>query len=274
MFIKLCRLSILINVFICSFNVFSSERNLIWNDEFNYNGLPNSAKWSYEEGYIRNGEVQRYNKENKTNSRVENGHLIIEAHHKPTQREQNLWQSLFEEQPKDTYTSASLTTKHLPGWSHGRVEVRAKLPQGRGLWPAIWLLGSNIKDVGWPMAGEIDIMEYVGFKPDIIHSAIHTGERNYRKNNHAKSYQRADDLSHDFHVYSVERSLDRIDFYIDEVLHYSYQKEGSSVSYWPFDKPMYLIINLAVGGSWGGQKGIDNSIFPQKFIIDYVRVYE
>lgn len=254
--------------------VFASVGSLIWNDEFNVDGLPDSNKWHYEQGFVRNGEAQRYEKENSSNSRIENGFLIIESHYQPAKKPENLWQYLFDEKPKDSYTSASLTTEHLPGFGYGRVEVRAKLPLGRGVWPAIWLVGSNIKQVGWPMCGEIDIMEYVGFEPDKIHSAIHTSNRNHRKNNAANGSLRVNNLANEFQVYSVERTAERIDFYVNDILHYSYLKEDDSAKSWPFDQPMYLIINLAIGGGWGGRKGIDNAIFPQQFVIDYVRIYE
>lgn len=266
------------NIFIISIFVLHSvnagARELIWSDEFDIDGLPNPNKWHYEKGYVRNGESQHYQVGNSENSRIENGFLIIESHYQPSKKPENLWQYLFDEQPKDSYTSASLTTEHILGFGNGRIEVRAKLPQGRGVWPAIWLLGSNIKEVGWPMSGEIDIMEYVGFDPNKVHSAIHTNARNHNKGNALNASLVVDDLSNEFHIYSVERTNKRIDFYVDNTLHFSYQKEDNSVSSWPFNQPMYLIVNLAIGGGWGGKEGIDNTVFPQQFLIDYVRVYE
>ena len=128
----------------------------------------------------------------------------------------------------------------------GRIEVRAKLPRGRGVWPAIWMLGVDRERVGWPRCGEIDIMEYVGFEPDVIHANIHTG-----KYNHVRGTGKGSRLS-------VVAPFD--DFH------------GADV--WPFDQPHYLILNLAIGGAWGGQRGIDDAIFPQRFEIDYVRVYQ
>ncbi|MFP3363168.1 glycoside hydrolase family 16 protein [Pseudoalteromonas sp. SIMBA_148] len=256
------------------FSVNVGAKELIWSDEFDIDGLPNPSKWHYEKGYVRNGEAQHYQEANSENSRIENGFLVIESHYQPANKPENLWQYLFYEKPKSRYSSASLTTEHLPGFEYGRIEVRAKLPQGRGVWPAIWLLGSNIKQVGWPMCGEIDIMEYVGFEPNKIHSAIHTSNRNHNKGNAANSTLQVNDLENEFHVYSVERSAERVDFYIDNSLHYSYHKEDNTNTSWPFDQPMYLIINLAIGGGWGGKKGIDNTIFPQQFFIDYVRVYK
>ena len=255
-------------------SVFASVGSLIWNDEFNADGLPDSSKWHYEKGYVRNGEAQRYQEGNSENSRVKNGYLIIESHYQPSKKPQSVWQYLFDEQPKDSYTSASLTTEHIPGFGNGRIDVRAKLPQGRGVWPAVWLLGSNIQEVGWPMSGEIDIVEYVGFDSNKVHSAIHTDARNHKKGNALNASLIVDKLSDEFHIYSVERTSERVDFYVDNILHFSYHKEDNSVSSWPFDEPMYLIINLAIGGGWGGKKGIDNTIFPQQFLIDYVRVYK
>ena len=271
--VKLCFFAFIIILSAFSQSVFANKGSLIWNDEFSVAGLPDNNKWHYEQGYLRNVEAQRYEKANSSNSRIENGFLIIESHYQPAKKPENLWQYLFDEQPKDRYSSASLTTEHLPGFGYGRIEVRAKLPMGRGVWPAIWLVGSNIKKVGWPMCGEIDIMEYVGFEPDKIHSAIHTNARNHRKDNAVNTALQVKDLAGEFHVYSVERTAERIDFYIDDLLHYSYHKEDNSAISWPFDQPMYLIINLAIGGGWGGKRGIDNAIFPQQFVIDFVRIY-
>ncbi len=259
---------------LCPRILFAMPSTLIWADEFNYSGLPDPDKWTYEEGFVRNGERQFYQVNNAKNARVEGGYLIIEAHFSAPKDTGGFFNSLFSPRLKGSFTSASLTTEHLHGWRYGRIDVRAKLPQGRGIWPAIWLLGSNIKTVGWPACGEIDIMEFVGFKKNVVHSAIHSTRRNHYKKNSVGSSYILNDLGDAFHVYSVARSAERIDFYIDDFLYFSYQKEGVSNALWPFDKPMYLILNMAVGGGWGGQKGIDTAIFPQQFIIDYVRVYE
>ena len=172
------------------------------------------------------------------------------------------------------YTSARLTTQGKAGWIHGRIEVRAKVPGGRGTWPAIWTLGTNIHDVGWPACGEIDIMEFVGFEPGVIHANIHT-----KKYNHVAKTGKGDqisipDASEAFHVYAVEWDAEKMDFFVDEHKYFTYRNEGSGTAAWPYDKEQYLILNLAIGGDWGGQKGIDDSRFPQQFVIDYVRVYQ
>lgn len=137
------------------------------------------------------------------------------------------------------------------------------------------MLGTNHRDVGWPECGEIDIMEYVGFEPDVVHANIHTG-----KYNHVKGTGKGDRLKiekpfADFHVYAIEWTAEKIDFFVDDQRYFTYAKEeGASLDAWPFDQPFYLILNLAIGGAWGGQKGIDDSIFPARYEIDYVRVYE
>ena len=234
---------------------------LVWEDNFDKDGLPNDKIWSYEEGYIRNNEAQYYTKKRLKNARVENGHLIIEA------RKDN-WEG-------HKITSASLNTYNKKNILYGRIEVRAMLPTGRGTWPAIWMLGTNHNEgVRWPDCGEIDIMENVGFEPDVIHANIHT-----KAYNHVKGTNKGDKITiekpyDDFHVYAIEWFADHIDFFVDDTHYFTFKNEGTGNATWPYDKPEYLIINLAIGGGWGGQKGIDESIFPQKYYIDYVRVYK
>lgn len=235
------------------------EWKLFWGDEFNYKGLPDSKKWSYEEGFIRNQEAQYYTKERKENARVEDGVLVIE--------------SRKEEYKKGKYTSASLHTKGKAEWRYGRVEVRAKLPTGKGMWPAIWMLGVDIGNVGWPTCGELDIMENVGYDPNTVHANIHTRAYNHVKGTNKGAKITVEKPYEDFHVYAMEWFEDHIDFYLDGKQYFSFKNEKTGNDVWPFDKPHYLILNAAIGGSWGGQKGIDDGIFPQKYLIDYVRVY-
>jgi len=152
--------------------------------------------------------------------------------------------------------------------------VRAKLPSGRGTWPAIWTLGTNIREVGWPACGEIDIMEFVGYEPGVIHANIHTGKYNHVKKTGKGDKITVPDASEAFHVYAVEWDAEKMEFSVDGKKYFTYTNEGSGYDAWPYDKDQYLILNLAIGGSWGGQKGIDDSIFPQLYRIDYVRVYQ
>ena len=256
----------------CSFTLCADEyKKLVWNDEFNYEGLPDNEKWGYEQGYVRNREKQLYVPFSVENSRVQDGNLIIEAQ-KETINISTFFRGLFEKRP--AYTSASITTRNLWHWTYGRIEVRAKLPQGTGVWPAIWLLGIDKQHRGWPAKGEIDIMEYVGYKKNKVHVALHTKMRNHQNKKAVNKEFEISNLANNYYTYAVEKYPDEIKFFIDDELLFSYEKENDNFDSWPFDEPMYLIINLAIGGSWGGKYGIDDTIFPQKFLIDYVRVYQ
>ena len=255
---------------------FASGWKLVWADEFNHPGLPDPAKWNYETGFVRNQEAQYYTQARSQNARATNGCLVIEARQEPFKN------PAFDPSasPADwirsresaAYTSASLTSKQ--SWKYGRIEVRAKLPCGRGVWPAIWTLGTNISTVGWPTCGEIDLMEMVGFKPDMIYGHIHTLESVNTKKVKDGDGIRVPEASKHFHVYAIEWDADKIDFFVDNQKYYTYHKTNNSEAGWPFDQPQYLILNLALGGAWGGAKGIDDAIFPQRFYIDYVRVYQ
>ena len=239
----------------------ATEWELVWEDNFEGTGLPDSLIWDYEEGYIRNNEAQYYTKARPENARIEEGNLVIEA------RNDN-WNG-------HKITSASINTYGKKSILYGRIEVKAKLPTGVGTWPAIWMLGDAINQgTGWPACGEIDIMENVGYDPDTIHANIHTKAYNHvmgtNKGNRigtVKPYE-------NYNVYAVEWFEDHMDFFLNDSLYFSFKNEGTGNDVWPFDKPHYLIINLAIGGGWGGQKGVDEAIFPQKYYIDYVRVYQ
>jgi beta-glucanase (GH16 family) len=254
-----------------------ADWQLVWSDEFDQDGLPDPARWTFEEGFVRNEELQYYTRARQENARIEQGLLILEARKEQFPNPQfrpdapaGRWK---ERREFADYTSASITTKGLASWTYGKVEVRAKLPTGRGTWPAIWMLGTNITQVGWPACGEIDIMEYVGHDPDAVHANVHTrGYNHTRRNGRGKrlSLPRAAD---EFHVYALEWTPDRLDFFLDGARFFSLANDGTGVDSWPFDAPQYLILNLAIGGAWGGQKGVDDASFPQRFLIDYVRVY-
>jgi beta-glucanase (GH16 family) len=257
----------------------AAEWKLVWADEFEKAGLPDPKKWDYETGFVRNNEKQFYTRERKENARVEDGVLVIEARKErwknPASDPEAKASGRGRRGPEFAdYTSASLTTRGKAAWTHGKIEVRAKLPSGRGTWPAIWTLGTNIREMGWPACGEIDIMEFVGYEPGVIHANIHT-----QKYNHVKKTGKGDkinvpDASKEFHVYSVEWDAEKMEFSVDGKKYFTYTNEGSGYDAWPYDKDQYLILNLAIGGAWGGQKGIDDSSFPQLYRIDYVRVYQ
>lgn len=233
---------------------------LVWSDEFDYSGLPDSTKWQYEVGKIRNNEEQYYAEARLRNTRVENGHLIIEAHR--------------EESKIAEYSSGSITTQGRQTWTYGRIEVKAKVPTGVGTWPAIWMLGKNIPEAGWPLCGEIDLMENVGFDPDVVHGNVHTQRFNHKLGTNKGERITADKPYEKFHVYAVEWFEDRIDFYHNDTKYFTFENDGGGVESWPFFEDQYLILNLAVGGSWGGQQGVDKSIWPQRMEVDYVRVYK
>lgn len=237
-----------------------NEWELVWYDEFDGVGLPDPDKWSYEVGYIRNNEQQYYTRARTENIRMENGKLFIEARK--------------ESYEGFDYTSASINTRESTTWTYGRFEVKAKLPTGTGTWPAAWMLGANISEVGWPACGEIDIMENVGFDPNKVHGYVHTEAYNHTKNTQRGASIKLESPYNHFHVYAIEWYEDRIDFFVDDNHYFTFEKENDDPAVWPFDKPHYLLLNLAIGGSWGGQQGIDDSIFPQQYIIDYVRVYQ
>jgi beta-glucanase (GH16 family) len=256
----------------------SSEWKLVWSDEFDKDGLPDLAKWSYEEGFVRNRELQYYTTNRTENARVEGGFLLIEARKEkfPNARfradaPERRWQQHREHAD---YTSASLTTRGRASWTYGRIEARAKVPSGRGTWPAFWTLGTNMREVGWPACGEIDILEYVGHEPGVVHANVHTRGFNHNRGNGRGARLKVPDAEKEFHVFAVEWTPEKLEFFVDDRKYFTLKNDGTGVDSWPFDAPQYLILNLAIGGEWGAQKGVDDAIFPQRYIVDYVRVYQ
>lgn len=234
-----------------------------WQDEFNTPGKPDAAKWSYDLGDHGwgNNELENYT-DKIENAKVENGNLVITAIKEPS--------------GKRDFSSARLVSKGKGDFLYGKFEIRAKLPKGRGTWPAIWMLFSqnNYGNNGWPDNGEIDIMEHVGFDQDRVHGNIHTKAFNHSIHTNKGNSVTVKGVSEDFHVYACEWTPEAITILLDGKPYFTFKKEASyQWQEWPFDKPQHLILNVAVGGNWGGQKGVDNSIFPQKMEIDYVRVY-
>lgn len=241
---------------------------LVWADEFDYTGLPDSSKWGYDVGGHGwgNNELQNYTDRRKENARVENGVLIIEARR--------------DGDDKQKYTSARLVTKGKGDWTYGRFEVRAKLPSGRGTWPAIWMLATqrNYGEGYWPDNGEIDIMEHVGFDPDVIHASAHTKAYHHSINTQKTGKIKVESARSGFNVYVVEWTPEEIRWYVNDRQYFKFDNErrsdpAANYKQWPFDKPFHLLLNLAVGGNWGGAQGVDESIWPQRMEVDYVRVY-
>lgn len=233
---------------------------LLWQDLFEKDGRPDESIWTIEQsGHgFGNAEAQYYTDRLK-NVYIENQILHLVAH-----------KENFENRK---YTSAKLITLHKKPILYGRVEVKAKIPQGGGTWPAIWFLGENMKEVGWPMCGEIDLMEHVGNHQDFIHFSLHSKTYNHMIGNQPTKVIELKNATKEFIEYAVEWDEDEIRFYTDQTLHAAFKKEkNADQAAWPFNKPFYLILNLAIGGTWGGW--VDDSIFPVTFDIKYVKVYE
>ncbi|MBC7827001.1 MAG: glycoside hydrolase family 16 protein [Chitinophagaceae bacterium] len=241
--------------------LFSQSKKLVWADEFNTNGSPDSTKWSYDYGGSGwgNNELQFYTAKRKENAWVKNGHLIIEARK--------------EDFKNKKYTSARMVSKNKGDWKYGRFEIKARLPKGKGIWPAIWMLPTKSVYGGWPKSGEIDIMEFVGYMPDSVFGSIHTGLFNHSIGTQKTKGLAFKDLATAFHVYAIEWMEGKISFFVDGEKYLQFDNNKSGSGAWPFDQEFHIILNIAVGGNWGGKQGVDDSIFPQTMEIDYVRVY-
>jgi beta-glucanase (GH16 family) len=244
-----------------------AEPVLIWSDEFEVDGLPDPEKWLYAVGGHGwgNSESQYYTRARHENARVENGKLIIEARKENWIADEGFIRS-------SDYTSARLVSKGHGDWLHGRMEVRAKLPAGRGTWPAIWMLPTSNAEIGWPYSGEIDIMEHVGFDMGVIHGSIHNAQRHGA--NPITNTISIENVDTEFHIYSVDWTPSAFRFFVDGFEYHSYTDPGTGLPAWPFILPFHLIMNVAVGGAWGGAHGIDPDIWPQRMEVDYVRVYD
>ncbi|MFM5924346.1 MAG: family 16 glycosylhydrolase [Novosphingobium sp.] len=251
----------------------ASGYELVWADEFDRPGLPDPAKWRHETERNRDGwyneEAQYYSPADGANAWVHRGVLTIEAHDGPPGAEGA--------RPADwggqRYSAARLTTGPMAGWTYGLVEVRAKFSCGRGSWPAIWMLPVDPAHE-WPDDGEIDIMEHVGFDPGVIHQSIHTRAYNHIDKTQKTAVFPVAGACGGFHRYQLEWTPDRIRMGADGRWRFAFRREGSDRARWPFDRPFRVILNLAVGGFWGGAKGIDPQAFPMRMEVDYVRVWQ
>ena len=244
--------------FLSSVTMQSQEQKLVWSQEFNDSTI-DTAVWNFETGFGHNNEEQYYTAREK-NIFIENGNLIIEAKK--------------EKYNSAKYTSARINTNGKKLFQYGRIEVRAKLPEGKGTWPAIWMLGENRERDGYPACGEIDIMEFVGKDPDHIHGAIHYPELDNIKMNSLTKKFPLPNSEDGFHVYAIDWNEQSISYFIDDELFYCFtianaERKGRDNI---FQKPFYLIINLALGGKWAGK--INNSILPARFYVDYIRYYK
>lgn len=239
---------------------------LVWQDEFDKPGLPDPSRWNWDEGGsgMGNEEAQYYTKSRLANARVEGGHLVITARREDTL---TCWYGPCK------FTSARLVTRGIASWKYGRVDVRAKLPAGKGVWPAIWMLPEVSTYGGWPGGGEIDIMEFVGHEPQKVYGTVHTKAYNHPMGTQKGGNKTLTDLGSAWHVYSLEWEGDSLHVGVDGVRYFDFANEGTWEK-WPFDQPFHLLLNLAVGGAWGGAQGVDTTVFPQQFLVDWVRVYK
>jgi beta-glucanase (GH16 family) len=242
--------------------------HLVWADEFEVAGSPDPSKWDYDLGRGEsvglwgwgNNEAQYYT-DRTENARVEDGRLIIEARREPMGSAE--------------YTSARMVTRHQGDWLYGRIEVRAKMPEGRGTWPAIWMLPTDWVYGAWPNSGEIDIMEHVGFDLGRIHGTIHTAAFNHMQGTERGGSTWRGDLGQRFYTYAIEWDAERIRWFVDDEEYFVFERQARfGWEQWPFDRRFHLILNIAIGGNWGGIQGIDDSRFPQRMEVEYVRVYQ
>ncbi len=241
--------------------VLPTAYKLVWSDEFEGTDI-NKDNWSFQiwnAGKVNN-EWQQY-VENTDNYKVENGILSITA-------------IKTGDNSMGGYTSTRLISKAKQEFKFGRIEFKAKMPSGRGTWPALWMLGANIDEISWPKCGEIDVLEYVGYQPDKIHNNIHTQDDfGVTNNGITKNLSTTEE---EFHVYGITWTHEKIEFYLDEPSNITntYSPGNKTTNNWPFNQSFYMIMNLAVGGAWGGVEGVDESIWPQTMNVDYVRVYQ
>lgn len=235
--------------------------SLVWEDSFETTGRPDQSKWSYDIGHGKRGwgneESQFYTNKDE-NCRVEDGRLIITAI-------QNVDTSC---------TSARIHSYGKASWKYGRFEIRAKLPGGKGTWPAIWMLSDGIREgVPWPLCGEIDIMEHVGRDPEKIHFSLHTADYNHRKDTQITSTKKISGILEGFHTYRMDWDEEGFQYFVDDEPMCTFCKEGKTrIEEWPFDQPFHLILNLAIGGHWGGE--VDDAVFPAVMEVEFVRVYK
>ena len=236
---------------------------LVWHDEFNDpespDGrpvLPDAKSWWYEEGKHGwgNNELQNYVK-GKDVAEVSDGTLKIHLH-----------------KDGSDIRSARIYAKRSQGWKYGYIEASIRLPEGKGTWPAFWMMPVNFKT--WPGDGEIDIMESVGYDPGVVVSTIHCNKYNNGGTPTESARTSVSDAYTAFHRYAVEWTSDRMVFYVDGKRLLTYNNDGTGKDAWPFDSPFYVILNLAWGGTWGGLQGVDESCLPATMEVDYVRVFQ
>jgi beta-glucanase (GH16 family) len=255
--------SLLIAFWSCDKNTDTGSHNwkLVWQDEFEgtKGQLPDATKWVFDIGTDWGNKQLEYDTNRAKNASLDgDGHLAITA--------------MEESYSGCSYTSARINTKGLFEQKYGRFEARVKMPRGPGLWPAFWMLGTNYATTGWPQCGEIDIMEYKGQEPSIVHGTVH-GPGYSAGNAITKSFSYSNDrFDTDYHVFAVEWTENNVDFFVDDKL-YQHVTPNGVTGEWVYDHSFYIILNLAVGGNYVGYPTSQTS-FPQSMLVDYVRVYK
>lgn len=240
---------------------------LVWADEFDQpdGSAPDPAKWVYDlgGGGWGNNELQTYT-DRRENSRLEGGRLILEA------RKERFTGA--DGRPRD-YTSARLKTQGRAAWTYGRFEARMQIPRGQGLWPAFWMLGAAVDSVGWPACGEIDIMENIGREPSVVHGTVHGPGYSGAGGIGGRYELPGQALADDFHLYAIEWEPNRIRWLFDNHVYFTLTPAQLPPGRtWVFDRPHFLLLNVAVGGNWPGNPDV-TTVFPQRLVVDYVRVY-
>lgn len=253
----------------------SIKLNLIWSDEFeNVSGsAPNNKNWKFDTGGHGwgNQELQYYTSSRDNAFHDENSSLVIQAKYVSNSKE-----NLAAWYGPAKFTSARLITKELFEFTYGRVDARIKVPNIKGIWAAIWLLGANNSYASWPDCGEIDIMEFIGGKKGVIYGSLHgPGYSHSNQKQKTGTYQPENyqEFISDFHVFSLAWEPNRIKWYVDGKEYFCVTSDQTAGNKWVFDKPFFIVLNLAIGGTWAGQPDSENN-FPQQMLVDYIRVYE
>ena len=248
-----------------------ADYKLVWSDEFSVDGPPDPSKWSYDSELNRQGwhnkEQQYYSNNRRENARVENGHLIIEA-----RADESAIKSL-PDWGGQHYSSARLRSLGKGDWTYGAFEIRAQVACGVGTWPAIWMLSSK-PNMQWPDDGEIDILEHVGYDPGKVHFSTHTKAQNFVLHTENTAQWTVHDACTQMHRYQLRWTPTLIIMGVDDHRAFTLKKAADKKDLWPFNGPFHLLLNIAIGGDWGGVKGVDPSAFPSRMEIDYVHVYQ
>ncbi len=238
------------------------QHKLVFDQDFSKIKSIDEAVWKFDDGPVYNDEKQKYTDKAAKNAWIQDGKLIIEAR----------------KDASGKITSARLTSRE--SWKFGTFEIVAKMPVGKGTWPAIWFLNDRLRStdhgsqLNWPECGEIDLMEFVGYDPSGFHFSLHSGDYNWmRKEQRTKSLELKDAVP-SFHTFRMDWKKDSVTMSMDGKTAYSVTDTEHTFGSWPFNDHFYMILNLAIGGTWGGKQGIDDSIFPARFEIKSVKVWQ